>query len=118
MIFSSRITRIDDATSVVALGGDVDLHSAHELEQRLEEASASGARRIVADLSATTFFDSTALGVLVAARKRLQATGRELVLVSSDMNGTKVLQVTGLDRILHVYPTLDAALADGQAEGK
>src|SRR5204863_8923075 len=71
VIFSTRDERHGNHTYVLKLAGDADLYSAKELERRLGEAIGSGAHRVVVDLSATSFCDSTALGLFVGARKRL-----------------------------------------------
>ena len=64
---------------------------------------------LVVDLSDVDFLDSTALGVLIEARAKLGAD--RLALASPQHEVRRTLQVSGLDRQLPVYDTVDAALA-------
>jgi anti-sigma B factor antagonist len=98
-------------TFVVGLTGEVDLYTAPELKSELLRLVAEGPNRIVVDLSGATFVDSTTLGVLLGAVKRLRLVGGELVIVCSDLNIRRILSITLLDRAFTIYDTLDDALA-------
>ena len=95
---------------VLALHGDADLHAAPMLSSRLDGAIDAGASGIVVDVSDVPFFDSTALGVLVAGMKRLRATRRQLRLVAPRAEVRRLLELTLLDRVLGVDATRDEAL--------
>ena len=64
---------IDAERHVLAVRGEIDLFTAPELKQVLAEAIEAGRTRIIVDLTETTFLDSTALGVLIGAVKRLRS---------------------------------------------
>src|SRR5213078_419069 len=68
---------LDSDRHVVAVRGEIDLFTAPELKQKLTDAIEGGKSRIVVDLTDTTFLDSTALGVLIGAVKRLRAGHRQ-----------------------------------------
>ena len=102
---------VGEGTFVVALTGEVDLYTAPELKAALLRLVAEGPTRIVVDLSGATFVDSTTLGVLLGAVKRLRLIGGELVLVCSDLNIRRILSITLLDRAFTIYDTLPEALA-------
>ena len=97
--------------SIVSAVGEVDVSTAPELRQRLQELPEGS--QVVVDLTDVTFLDSTGLGVLVAALKRVRESdaGGDLRLVVTRPQVTKVLEVTGLSTVFSVYPTLEAALA-------
>lgn len=97
---------------VIALSGELDLYSCPEFKDELLRVIAEGARLIVVDLAATTFIDSTALGVLLRGVQRLGETsdGR-LSVACDDPNICKVFEVTGLDRVFSVYASREEALA-------
>ena len=105
-----------DRACVLALAGEIDLYNSPEVKRRLLDAIASGEKHIVVDLTETTFVDSTMLATLTAARKRLARQGR-VVIVCSDRNIRKVLEVTGLDGLFAVYDTRAEALAAGNGDG-
>jgi len=67
-------------------------------------------RYLVLDLSAVDRIDSTGLGVLVGARKRLRAGNGQLRLAAASGNVARVLHATGLDRVLPLYPDVASAL--------
>ena len=101
---------VGEGTFVVALTGEVDLYTAPELKAALLRLVAEGPSRIVVDLSGATFVDSTTLGVLLGAVKRLRLIGGELVLVCADLNIRRILSITLLDRAFTIYESLDVAL--------
>jgi anti-sigma B factor antagonist len=109
--FRISSAHLADDAYIVSLGGEIDLYTAPQLEQALQELTASGARRVVVDLAGAAFIDSTVLGVLLNALTRLDAGGGELVLVSDDRRILKLLEVTGLGRVFRIKPTLTDAIA-------
>jgi anti-sigma B factor antagonist len=96
---------------VVALVGEVDPYTAPELKKALIAAIEAGARRVIVDLTETTFIDSTTLGVLIGGVKRLRPEGGDLAIVVSDYNIRKIFEITLLDRIFAIFDTRDDALA-------
>jgi anti-sigma B factor antagonist len=95
---------------VLALQGDVDLYTAPELKAELIRLIEVGTTRIIVDLTAATFIDSTTLGVLLGALKRLRPAGGELSIVCPDPNIRKIFQITLLDRVFSIYETRENAL--------
>jgi anti-sigma B factor antagonist len=108
--FDVKTDKVDDATYVISLTGEVDLYTAPEFKQQLLDVISEGGKDVVVDFSDTTFIDSTTLGVLVGGVKRLRAQEGRLSLVCSDRNITKIFEITGLDRVFTIYPTRDEAL--------
>ena len=111
MNFSINDQSIADDTHLIELGGEVDLYTAPELKERLLEVIRDGKTRIVVDLSETTFIDSTTLGVLIGAVKRLRPSGGSLGLVCSDPNIRKIFEITGLDKVFPIEESRDDVLA-------
>src|SRR6058998_1092934 len=101
---------LDGDRHVVAVRGEIDLFTAPELKQKLTDAIEGGRSRIVVDLSDTTFLDSTALGVLIGAVKRLRSRDGALTIVNTDQNIAKTFEITGLDQIFTIRPTRDEAI--------
>jgi anti-sigma B factor antagonist len=95
-------------TTVLSVEGDLDLASAPELKWALGDLQASGARHVVVDLSRVSFIDSTALGVLVGAQRALDA-GIRMAIACSDENVLRIFELTGLDCMFEIVPTLDEA---------
>src|SRR5258708_1967116 len=105
MKFELKTVDIGAGEFVVGLTGDIDLYTAPELKSELNRLIDAGARRIVVDLTAATFIDSTTLGVLLGALKRFRPSGGELALVCSDPNIPRVFEITLLHRVFSVFET-------------
>jgi anti-sigma B factor antagonist len=101
---------LDDDRHVVAVSGEIDLFTAPELKAAITDALDAGRTRIVVDLSNTQFLDSTALGVLIGAVKRLRSRDGALTIVNVDRNIAKTFEITGLDQIFTIRGTRDEAV--------
>ena len=102
---------------VVTAPEEIDITNAPELRSALLEAAAHGHGTLVADMTRTQFCDSSGLHTLLAAHKRAQAKGGELRLAISAAPVLRVLAITGIDRIIPNFTTLDEALAQTSANG-
>ena len=96
--------------SVLAVSGEVDVATVPRLREQLHALVASGTPRIVVDLDAVDFLDSTGLGVLVGALKRVRNNGGELALVCTSPRIRKVFEVTGLTGHLTIFDSREKAL--------
>lgn len=99
------------AVALFVLHGEVDLHVAPELRDRLAGAIEDGAELVVLDLSRVGFIDSMALGVLLGALKRLRPRGGELRLVVPRTELRRIFEITLLDRVFTLDTTRQEALA-------
>jgi anti-sigma B factor antagonist len=91
------------AWSVLAVTGELDMHTSPALQERLDALSVGDAPKVAVDLSAVPFMDSSSLGILVANLKRLRERGGTLALVGVAGSPQKVLAITGIDRVISVY---------------
>ena len=102
---------LDGDRHVVAVRGEIDLFTAPELKQKLTDAIEADKTRIVVDLTETTFLDSTALGVLIGAVKRLRSRDGALVIVNVDQNIAKTFEITGLNQIFTIVDQREQGIA-------
>jgi anti-sigma B factor antagonist len=115
--FRIEEVRVRPAIAVLAVHGEVDLHTAPALRERLTSAIEAGRSRIVLDLSEVTFLDSMALGVLLGGMRRLRDRGGELRLVVAQPEIKRIFEITLLDRVFVLDATLEGALAAPGAGG-
>lgn len=101
---------LDARTHVLEVEGQVDLYVAPELKERTWRVLDEGRPRVIVDLSGVTFMDSTGLGVLVGALKRIRAARGALALVITDYDIERLLELTGLDGSFQIYRTRDEAV--------
>lgn len=94
-----------------AVAGELDLLTAPELQRRLNEAIDAGEHRLLLDLTAATFLDSTTLGVLMGAVKRLALVGGALAIVCDNPNIVTIFEITELDTVLDIFGSTEAAIA-------
>ena len=85
----------------IRVRGEIDMATAPQLRELLEQLVSSGSRRIVLDCRELEFLDSSGIGVLVAARNRM-GDGAELVIESPPPQVLKVLEITGVSEHLSV----------------
>ena len=92
--------------TVLTVAGELDLHTSVGLRDQLAELTGAGTRRLAVDLSSVPFMDSSTLGVVVVALKRLRELGGELALIAVNGSPAKVLSITGMDRVIPSYATV------------
>ena len=97
--------------AVLAVSGEVDVATAPKLREQLIELVNNGSIKIVVDLENVEFLDSTGLGVLVGALKRVRTSDGELALVCTEPRILKVFEITGLLSVFAVHDSVDAATA-------
>ena len=106
--------KVDDDTHVIAVIGEIDLFTAPEFKQRMSDADRRGPlARWSWTSSETTFIDSSSLGVLIGAHRRLKLRGGTLLVVCDSEAIAKTFKITGLDGVFTLAASVDAAL-DGR----
>jgi anti-sigma B factor antagonist len=97
---------------VLPMGGEIDYAASPELKDRILRAIKSGKRHLVLDLSAVSFIDSTAIGVLVGGVTKLQdAGGGSLAVVCGNRNVLQIFELTGLEGMIALHGSREEALA-------
>ena len=81
---------------MLVLSGELDVVSAPELAQRLNEALAEDHVRVTLDLSELTFVDSAGVSVLIKAKQDAESNGRTLVLSHPTEQVHRVFALVGL----------------------
>jgi len=91
-------------TWILSVAGEIDVATSPQLRDELHQLIDQGATGIVIDLSATTFMDSSGLGVLVGLlrRSREQGSGDALVLEGLQEPVRKVFEITGLNNVFTI----------------
>jgi anti-sigma B factor antagonist len=98
-----------DGLDIVHAGGDLDVYTAPQLRAALDQIGLTEGT-IVLDLSEVHFIDSTALGMLVAARQESRENAGEIRLVMDDPYLLKIFRITGFDGLFSIYPDIAGAI--------
>jgi anti-anti-sigma factor len=114
--FEATAARLDDGVRVIAVRGELDLSTATDLEDPLDEAISSGDASVLIDLSECEFIDSTGIALIVRAWQRLdlaaEGEGRGRVVICSDNEQVRrVLEITGIELSIPIHSARDDALA-------
>jgi anti-sigma B factor antagonist len=91
-----------DGSATIAVSGELDLSTASQMRDHLYALLAAGTTHLTIDVTGLTFIDSTGLGVIVAVLKRAREAGGNLVLKGPSRSARKVLDISGLSRIIDV----------------
>jgi anti-anti-sigma factor len=103
---------IEDRTdhALVTAAGEIDAATADILADAVSAALTDGHRQVLLDFAKVTFIDSTGLGVLVKSHRAAEAVDARFCVVHPTPQTRKLIQVLGLDQLLHVYDSPDEAL--------
>ena len=99
-----------DGWSVLQVGGEIDVATAPRLREQLIKLVNEQRFMIVVDLGGVDFIDSTGLGVLIGALKRVRTHDGNLVLVCTEPRIVKVFEITGLNQVFQIQSSVDAAV--------
>ena len=115
--FALSPARVSATAYVLEVGGELDLYTAPRLSSQVGELIARGATHLIFDLTETTFIDSTALHVLLGARKRVLEEGGDVVVVCPSPHVRRVFEVTGVDGLLRLCRSAEVAIEELPPEG-
>jgi anti-anti-sigma factor len=97
--------------AVVALPEQIDVANAGQIREELLAVINRGAAALIADMTATISCDHAGADALVRAYRRAVLNGSELRLVVTARIVARVLSLSGLDRLVSIYPSREAATA-------
>jgi len=103
--------------AVLKVGGDIDLATVPALEAAIEEALMPKPTGLVIDLSGVGFLASAGLQTLVATHNSVSQSAH-FAVVANSASTSRPIQLTGLDQIFALYPTLGEALTAVQGNSK
>ena len=96
---------------IVRLPAEIDIANAEDVGEQLRSAFTPGITLVIADLTATVFRDSSGLRQLLVAHRRAKDRHAQVRFAIPHRGVLGVLEVTQVDRLLSVYPSLDAAVS-------
>ena len=98
---------------VIRAEGEFDVHAADEFKQTVDNALATcGARNLALSFKGVSFIDSSGVGAILIRYKRIQQLGGEVMLMNLQPQVARVLELSGLFRLIKVYPSEKQAFED------
>ncbi|NRG42572.1 anti-sigma factor antagonist [Rathayibacter sp. VKM Ac-2804] len=104
--------KIDPDIAVVTASGKLNMVAAPQLRETVRRAIEESSPRIVVDLGAVDFLDSSGLGALVACLKTARQAGGDLRIAAPSAQVMMVLQLSNLDRVLARFDSPGDAYRD------
>ena len=92
------------ALAVIAPEGEIDLHSSPQLKAQFDAMLSVNPPRILVDLGAVTYMDSSGLAVLIEAMQRAQSAGGWFALCSLRDTVRSVFTIARLDQVFRIFP--------------
>lgn len=100
----------DDGVPVISVTGDVDMATDNAISAEIGDQLAMRPRALIIDLTEVTFLGLAGVTLLVAAAAMAQRSGVRLAVVASRRAVLRVLELTGVNQLLDLHPTLPDAL--------
>jgi len=101
----------EGALQIVSVSGELDQGTEPQLREALATALDRGDGPVLVNLTACRFIDSTGLGLLVEAKRRLGEAQRRFAVCCPDEDVRRLLELTGIDEAVGLFDTLDEAVA-------
>jgi anti-sigma B factor antagonist len=107
---TTSVEHLDDIT-LLTVGEVVDLATAPALEEAIDGLLADEPKAVIVDLSAVTFLASVGLRLLVSTHEKVSQSGQFAVVASGPIT-SRPIELTKLDQVFAVYPTLGDAVME------
>lgn len=98
--------------AVLKLAGKLNMVSAPNLRREVQSSIESGNTRVVVDLTAVDFMDSSGLGALINGLKSARQAGGDLRITNPCEQVQLVLELTNINRVLKAYDNAETAFSD------
>jgi anti-sigma B factor antagonist len=95
--------------ATITLPEEVGITNADQVREELFRAIDDGPELLMVDMTGTSYCAAAGIHVLVAARGRAGDAGIGLRVAAGAPPVRRILQLTGADRLIDIYPSLEAA---------
>jgi len=113
-VMSVETTAVDAETTVVTIAGEVTFSNVNGLGRELASVLKAGTRNLLIDLREVAFIDSSGLSALLTASAQARERGGAVALVHG-AQPPAIFRFRGVERLLSLYDSREAALADMQS---
>jgi anti-anti-sigma factor len=112
LILTIERKEIPPDIAVLEMNGRIILrNNSRDVELKLSEMIAERVKKIIFDPSGITMLDSTGIGILVVCQGKIAKIGGKLNIACASGLVVDILKVTSVDKILHLFPTVNEAAA-------
>jgi anti-sigma B factor antagonist len=105
-----EMKQLESGIAVVTISGRLVLGKDEErLETVTGDLIKQGQKKFVYDISALEYADSSGIGTLVSCLTNIKKSGGDLGVAGANTRMTRLFQMTGVQSLMSLYPTVDAA---------
>ncbi len=105
-------TKLGSGVAVVKISGRLVFgREVDRLETTVSDLLKEGPLKVVFDLSALDYVDSSGIGTIVSCLTQIKKAGSELRTAGANPRIKRLLTMTGVDKLLTLYPTVSEATA-------
>ncbi|MGB9678548.1 MAG: anti-sigma F factor antagonist [Thermoanaerobacteraceae bacterium] len=97
-------------TLIVKFDGELDHHIADQLKEKIDKEYNTGFKNLIFDLKNVNFMDSSGIGVIIGRYKKAKEKNGKVVLVNANSQLNKIIEISGLMRIIKCYNSIEEAL--------
>ncbi len=96
---------------IMSISGEIDHRYAIQIRNEADRKIVTYPdKKLIVDLTDVTFMDSSAIGVIIGRYKLVMSLGGSIAIVSSNDTLGRILDMSGIRKIIPIYPTLDDAI--------
>ncbi len=88
---------------ILTVSGKIDAYQAIKLKDALNEVIDKGSKKIIVNLGGVKFLDSTTLGILISALKRIKKAGGEICVTKLQPSVQEIFQLTRLNKVFQIF---------------
>ncbi|MEG0250934.1 MAG: STAS domain-containing protein [Peptostreptococcus sp.] len=92
----------DSNSWIVEISGELDVSCADDLKKELDGNIDNKFSNVKIDMSDLQYIDSTGIGVIVGAMKKLRKGKKDISILNAKDNVKKIFKITGLDQIIRM----------------
>ncbi len=96
---------------IMSISGEIDHRYAIQIRNEADRKIVTYPdKKLIIDLTDVTFMDSSAIGVIIGRYKLVMSLGGSIAIVSSNDTLARILDMSGIRKIIPIYPTLADAI--------
>ena len=113
MLLQIETKQVEPDVTVLTFTGKITLgRESQRIEMLVKDLLHENHKKLVFDLAAVTYIDSTGLGIITFCSAEAQTSGGALRIAGASGIAEKLFQVTKLNQIISIYPSVDQACLD------
>lgn len=96
---------------IVSVSGELDQHKASQLREQIDlRITHANIKNLIFDFSNLDFMDSSGIGVIIGRYKLMRAMGGTVQIVANKLSVKKILELSGIRKIIGIYENLSDAV--------